>query len=204
MRVFLPAFLREIATSRALQVARPALELCSARLAQRSWNPFQPTKWLPYNQGHADAEPSLGQASAQNHPVRPLRLFLHSSARSSGSLSELEAGHGILPEARSRTPQAREAGRETGREACPAVGAQRRQTRRSPRGRARGSGARASAVCHPLQRHRSAALAKDNESIHMIQETLSSKQRPAITSNRWHVVHARWSGERTNQTKFLR
>lgn len=38
----------------------------------------------------------------------------------------------------------------------------------------------------------------------MIQDTLSSKQRPAITSNRWHVVHARWSGERSAQPSFLR
>ena len=38
----------------------------------------------------------------------------------------------------------------------------------------------------------------------MIQDTLSSKQRPAITSNRWHVVHARWSGERSTQPKFER
>lgn len=38
----------------------------------------------------------------------------------------------------------------------------------------------------------------------MIQETVSSKQRPAITSNRWHVVHARWSGERSAQPMFLR
>ena len=38
----------------------------------------------------------------------------------------------------------------------------------------------------------------------MIQETLSSKQRPALTSDRWHVVHARWSGNDSGQSSFLR
>ena len=38
----------------------------------------------------------------------------------------------------------------------------------------------------------------------MIQETLSSKRRPALTSNRWHVVHARWSGERSEEPSFVR
>jgi len=38
----------------------------------------------------------------------------------------------------------------------------------------------------------------------MIQETLNSKQRPALTSNRWHVVHARWSGEPGNGSTFIR
>ena len=38
----------------------------------------------------------------------------------------------------------------------------------------------------------------------MIKETLSNKRRPALTSNRWHVVHARWSGERGEGPSFVR
>ena len=38
----------------------------------------------------------------------------------------------------------------------------------------------------------------------MIQETLSNKRRPALTSDRWHVVHARWSGERDGRPRFER
>jgi hypothetical protein len=38
----------------------------------------------------------------------------------------------------------------------------------------------------------------------MIQETLSSKQRPALTSDRWHVVHAQWSGKGSGSSSFLR
>ena len=38
----------------------------------------------------------------------------------------------------------------------------------------------------------------------MIQETLSNKQRPALTSDRWHVVHARWSRTHSGQSTFLR
>ena len=38
----------------------------------------------------------------------------------------------------------------------------------------------------------------------MIQETLSNKQRPALTSDRWHVVHARWSRKPSGQSTFLR
>jgi hypothetical protein len=38
----------------------------------------------------------------------------------------------------------------------------------------------------------------------MIQDTLSSKQRPALTSNRWHVVHARWSGKCDGAPQFVR
>jgi hypothetical protein len=38
----------------------------------------------------------------------------------------------------------------------------------------------------------------------MIQETLSNKQRPALTSDRWHVVHARWSRNPSGRSTFLR
>lgn len=44
----------------------------------------------------------------------------------------------------------------------------------------------------------------------MIQETKStknhpaSKSHPALTSDHWHVVHARWSGERSLRPRFER
>ena len=38
----------------------------------------------------------------------------------------------------------------------------------------------------------------------MIRETLSRHSNPAITSDRWHVVHARWSGDRSEDPLFER
>jgi hypothetical protein len=38
----------------------------------------------------------------------------------------------------------------------------------------------------------------------MIQETRSSKRNPAITSDAWHVVHARWSGAGSDEPRFSR
>jgi hypothetical protein len=38
----------------------------------------------------------------------------------------------------------------------------------------------------------------------MIRETLSRRRSPALTSDRWHVVHARWSGDRSGEPRFLR
>ncbi len=38
----------------------------------------------------------------------------------------------------------------------------------------------------------------------MIQETLTRKQNPAVTSDHWHVVHARWSGEVWGEPRFER
>ena len=44
----------------------------------------------------------------------------------------------------------------------------------------------------------------------MIEETQStkkhpsSKTHPALTSDHWHVVHARWSGERSQRPRFDR
>jgi len=38
----------------------------------------------------------------------------------------------------------------------------------------------------------------------MIQETRSRKSNPAITSDAWHVVHARWCGNRSAQPRFER
>jgi hypothetical protein len=38
----------------------------------------------------------------------------------------------------------------------------------------------------------------------VIHETNSKKSQPAVTSDRWHVVHARWSGERSPRPRFER
>jgi hypothetical protein len=38
----------------------------------------------------------------------------------------------------------------------------------------------------------------------VIQETLSCKQNPAVTSDHWHVVHARWTGEAGHRARFVR
>lgn len=38
----------------------------------------------------------------------------------------------------------------------------------------------------------------------MITETKSHKSNPAITSDRWHVVHARWNGAETDEPQFDR
>lgn len=38
----------------------------------------------------------------------------------------------------------------------------------------------------------------------MIRETNSSKNRPAVTSDRWHVVRAAFSGESTGAQRFFR
>jgi hypothetical protein len=38
----------------------------------------------------------------------------------------------------------------------------------------------------------------------LITSVLNEKQRPAITSDQWHVVLARWSGERTGEPRFER
>jgi len=38
----------------------------------------------------------------------------------------------------------------------------------------------------------------------VIQETSNRKNEPAITSNQWHVVHAKWSGDPNGKPLFLR
>jgi hypothetical protein len=38
----------------------------------------------------------------------------------------------------------------------------------------------------------------------VITDTLNKKSHPAITSDRWHVVHARWSGDRGGEPRFVR
>lgn len=38
----------------------------------------------------------------------------------------------------------------------------------------------------------------------MIRETVSRKNHPAITSNRWHVVHAEWDGSASAEPQFQR
>lgn len=38
----------------------------------------------------------------------------------------------------------------------------------------------------------------------MISQTTSRTHRPALTSNRWHVVHARWSGAGEDGHRFVR
>ena len=38
----------------------------------------------------------------------------------------------------------------------------------------------------------------------MIQETLSRNSNPAITSDRWHVILARWSGKSKADPRFTR
>jgi len=38
----------------------------------------------------------------------------------------------------------------------------------------------------------------------MIQETSTRRSRPALTSDRWHVVHARWLGEKQGRPSYVR
>lgn len=38
----------------------------------------------------------------------------------------------------------------------------------------------------------------------MIQETLTKKNRPAITSDQWHVIRARWSEDSSGAPRFER
>ncbi len=38
----------------------------------------------------------------------------------------------------------------------------------------------------------------------MIKDTLSRKKSPALTSDQWHVVHARWSGTSVDPDLFER
>lgn len=38
----------------------------------------------------------------------------------------------------------------------------------------------------------------------MIQEILNKKNLPAITSDHWHVVRARWSGDASGRPSFVR
>lgn len=38
----------------------------------------------------------------------------------------------------------------------------------------------------------------------MIKDALSHRRRPSWTSDRWHVVHARWNGEASDSPKFER
>ena len=38
----------------------------------------------------------------------------------------------------------------------------------------------------------------------MISETRNKKSHPALTSDRWHVVHARWSGNKSAPARFVR
>ncbi len=38
----------------------------------------------------------------------------------------------------------------------------------------------------------------------MIRNVLSRRQRPSWTSDRWHVVHARWNGESLDAATFER
>jgi hypothetical protein len=38
----------------------------------------------------------------------------------------------------------------------------------------------------------------------LIRDTLSRKSNPSITSDRWHVVHARWSGNAAGVPSFAR
>jgi hypothetical protein len=38
----------------------------------------------------------------------------------------------------------------------------------------------------------------------LIHDTNSKKKNPAITSDSWHVVHARWAGNRSAEPRFER
>lgn len=38
----------------------------------------------------------------------------------------------------------------------------------------------------------------------MIQETLSTFNKPVLTSDHWHVVHARWAKDRSGEPLFAR
>ena len=38
----------------------------------------------------------------------------------------------------------------------------------------------------------------------MIQDTVTRSRRAALTSDRWHVVHARWAGDPSGEADFTR
>src|SRR5690349_21089163 len=38
----------------------------------------------------------------------------------------------------------------------------------------------------------------------MIKDTLNRKSHPAVTSDRWHVIHARWGGDPAGDPRFVR
>lgn len=38
----------------------------------------------------------------------------------------------------------------------------------------------------------------------MIRETINREKSPALTSDLWHVVHARWSGDPSGEPRFVR
>lgn len=38
----------------------------------------------------------------------------------------------------------------------------------------------------------------------MIKDTTNRKSSPAVTSDRWHVIHSRWSGEPRGEPRFVR
>jgi hypothetical protein len=38
----------------------------------------------------------------------------------------------------------------------------------------------------------------------MIKDTVNRKSHPAVTSDRWHVIHSRWGGERAGDPRFVR
>lgn len=38
----------------------------------------------------------------------------------------------------------------------------------------------------------------------MIQEVVNHKNTPAVTSDRWHVVHAKWTGLAPGASRFVR
>jgi hypothetical protein len=38
----------------------------------------------------------------------------------------------------------------------------------------------------------------------MIREIVDEKNNPAVTSDHWHVIHARWSGDPSGEPRFVR
>ena len=38
----------------------------------------------------------------------------------------------------------------------------------------------------------------------MIRETFNSQRLPSVTSDHWHVIHARWSGVAQKEPRFIR
>ncbi len=38
----------------------------------------------------------------------------------------------------------------------------------------------------------------------MIREILDDNKNPAVTSDLWHVIHARWSGDTSGEPRFVR
>jgi len=38
----------------------------------------------------------------------------------------------------------------------------------------------------------------------MIRDILNRKKNPAVTSDRWHVIHARWTGKSAEEPRFAR